>query len=557
MFTITNQKPTDLSPTYTPVVSGDYNPIDHLKQTITTPILSQKINQNVDITIQDNNGQNLSEDDIINIIIACSGETIDPDSEDMLKELFGKMLVNYDQNTKLSTQEAFVLQSSKREKMLEPTSKIIYTPATDIIPASKAFLAGQASLDLFFASLAFYARPTTLGFYFANESIFNEFKKWLKQEIAGLQSVLPVETNQMFQEFDQLSLNSLTESLLLRNDDSDNNSEYSFARCIIYYLMKYTDPNYSSSSTYGVLPFRIDELANPKTIVFVNIEKHAHATSKQIANEWDIINKSLQNRPVIVSNNKLKKLTSTQRNITKVKQKALNQISLMNQNIQKAQRLKFQRTAPTSVDLTKRIKKLLNKMGQINRSDNTFKSIKMTYQKANRRNPDDFNKPGKIVSTKYKPDIHLYIDTSGSISERNYQDAVKACIKMAKKLNINLYFNSFSHVLSQATKLETKDKTYRDIYRQFQKVPKVTGGTDYEQIWHYINRNKKRQRELSIIMTDFEWYPPNKFVEQPKNLYYAPISVEQSGWDWLVSNAKDFCKAMVSFDPKIRGKLLF
>ena len=207
------------------------------------------------------------------------------------------------------------------------------------------------------------------------------------------------------------------------------------------------------------------------------------------------------------------------------------------------------------VDMTKLIKRVIDNMANVAKSENTFKSSKMTFARPNRRDPDDFNKQGKMISTKYKPDIHLYIDTSGSISERNYQDAVKACIAMAKKLNVNLYFNSFSHCISQCTHLHTKDKSKSKIYKEFQKVPKVTGGTDFEQVWNYINRSPKRRRELSIMMTDFGYSAPNHYVRHPKNLVYIPCS--HMNWDSIVDDAKYFLNSMQHIDPACRKKILF
>ena len=83
-------------------------------------------------------------------------------------------------------------------------------------------------------------------------------------------------------------------------------------------------------------------------------------------------------------------------------------------------------------------------------------------RKANRRDPDDYNKPGRITSVEYMPDLHVYVDTSGSISEANYQEAVLLLIRIAKKLNVNLYFNSFSHILSQQTLLKHMNTPGKD-----------------------------------------------------------------------------------------------
>lgn len=556
MTTVQNQKPLELLPIYQPTVKGDYDPLSHLKEILTHPITTSTVNPNTPVVLTSSNGEDLTDEDVfVTNLLACFTDTINPDAEKEMKELFGKTLLYFDQKTTLAVQELFAIQAGKKENLPFPSSKVVYTPATDIIPAAKAFLAGAISYDNYFASLAFYARPKTLGIYFATENDFEEFKKYVDNEVTTLQAVLPQETVQLFKQFNQLHLKTLTESLLLRNDDDQNNEEYSFARMILYYIMNYQKQ--TSPALFGFLPFHVGELVNPKSIVFVNVEAHAHATSKQVANEWDIINQSIRMKPQIVNTKQLQKLTATARTMKKVKQKAASAISQRNQQVLRAKRLRFQKSAPTMQDLTKRIKKVMAKMAQVNRSENSFKSVKMTYQKPNRRNPDDWNKPGKSVSTRYKPDIHLYIDTSGSISEENYQDAVKACIKLAKRLNINLYFNSFSHVLSQATKLETKDKTQNQIYKAFQKVPKVTGGTNYEQIWEYINRSPKRKRELSLIMTDFEYFPPNHYVEHPKNLYYAPISVSSYEWDSITNWALRFCEAMVHIDPKTRAKLLF
>lgn len=198
---------------------------------------------------------------------------------------------------------------------------------------------------------------------------------------------------------------------------------------------------------------------------------------------------------------------------------------------------------------------MLNKMAFVNRSMNTFRSVKHSYAKPNRRDPDDFNKQGKIVNTRFLPDIHVYVDTSGSISEEDYEDAIKALIKMAKTLNIGLYFNSFSTVLSQTTRLHLQDRSQKEIYREVQRLPKVTGGTDYEQIWHFINRSKKRRRELSLIITDFEWSAPRRFIPHPKNLYYMPCTT--MNWSTIQRNAKYFAESTTHNDPNIRKHILF
>ena len=547
---VVNQKPIVLSPIYHDNISKDFDAIELLKSTMVTPLYTPAI-AGTPVTIQSQH-HTYTDDDITNILLNCCSGTMDITSEQFIKTLFRQTLINFDNTTNIGINETFVIQSACTAKLPEPNDTVIYTPAQDVIPTARQFLGGQCDYDMFFASLAYYARPNTLGFYFANEIAFDNFKTWLSGQMSMLTAVLPPETNKLMTDFQALTLANLTESLILRNDDTDNCEPYSFARLIIKQLMLYA--NTVSNAEFGILPFCISELICPKTIVFVNVERHSRATSREVAEEWNLINNSLTLKPKMISNKKLMKLTATQRNLQKIST-AASAATVQYSAIARAANIKFCKTQPTTIDLASIIKKIIDKMAFVNKSLNTYKSVKTSFARPNRRNPDDYNKQGKITNIKYKPDIHLYIDTSGSITERDYQDAVKSCIYMAKKMNINMYFNSFSHVLSQTTKLNIKDKSLKAIYREFQKIPKVSGGTDYEQIWHFINRSKKRTNEISIIITDFCYKAPTQFIKHPKNLYYIPCSNQD--YNSMVRWATDFTKTMLHNDANFRKHILF
>ena len=548
---VTNQKPTVLSPVYNDTISAAFDPIELLKSVIATPLFNPMV-AGTKVSIKGNNNT-ITEDDITQQMLNCCGDAVNVTAETFMKELFHETLINFNKNTNIGMNEAFVVQSGTAANLPEPNDKIIYTPAQDVIPVSRQFLGGQCDYDMFFASLAYYARPDTLGFYFANDVAFDGFKTWLSGQMTMLGNVLPPQTNQLMNDFQSLVLTDLTESLQLRNDDTDNNDPYSFARTLVSQLMLYT--NVVSSAEFGVLPFTVSELLCPKTIVLVNVERHSKATAREISEEWKLINNSIQNKPQMISMNKLNKLTASQRNLQKIASAAVAAANNAGGGAGKSANMRFSKTRPTTMDMMKLVKRIMDKMTYVNKSMNVYKQVKSSFARPNRRDPDDFNKQGKMVSTKYKPDIHLYIDTSGSISERDYEDAVKACIAMAKKMNINLYFNSFSHYLSQTTRLHLENKSKAQIYKEFQKVPKVGGGTDYENIWHFINRSKKRTREISIVITDFEYYAPNRYIKHPKNLYYIPCST--LNYDNIKYWAEQFAKTMVHNDPNIRKHLLF
>ena len=551
---IVNQKPVVLAPEYTDQIKKDLDVKDLLKQAVVNPLFTPLIpNQPVTMTA---NGTSYDADSIADLMSRCCGDVLDVMAEQSVKTILGQTMVNYNPNTNLGVIEMFPIQSGTAAKLPEPDgSSVIYTPATDVIPMARQFLAGTGSYDSFFASLAYYARPETLGFYFVNELAFDSFIQWFTQQMSMLSTVLTPDVNKLASDFMQLKLPGLTESLILRNTDGESDEPLSFARLIINLLMQYT--NVAGPAEYGILPFNLRELVYPHTIVFVNVERHSRATAKQVSDEWKIINNALQNknRPKMISNNSLRRLTAVQRSLQRIASMAANAATNQGAMAARAANFRFSKNRPTIVDTTRTIRKILSKMTVQGMTMNVYKSSKQSFAKPNRRDPDDYNKQGKVVSTKYQPDIHLYIDTSGSISERDYEDAVKACIAMAKKLNINMYFNSFSHVMSQTTRLHLEGKSKAAIYKEFQKVPKVNGGTDYEQIWNFINRSKKRVRELSIIISDFQWTARSAYVRHPKNLYYIPCST--LSWDAIVRDADSFCKSAVHNDPGIRARILF
>ena len=558
---VSNQKPAVLSPIHTVSSVGVFNPIENLKTAVVKPLFSPIVGTTA--TLTDDNGNDLDENTITDILLETLDDNVNPVAEDAMSELFYKTLVYFEKTPYLSIADLFANQAAstenakfagKRQPLPFPNANIIYSPSTDVIPACREFIAGKCSYEKLFASFAFWKKPTILGFYFANDKAYEEFIEWLNTQVAAVASTLPADTISLFNEFGKTQLTGLTESYILRNDEDDNNHDYSFARMIMYYLMTYTSV-INNQSLFGIMPFNLSEVFCPKNILFINLEAHSKATASALSKEWDIIERSLTFRINMVSNKKLNKLTAVQRNLQKMASSAANATRQQNMQLAKARMMRFSKTKPTTTDLFKIVGRILRKMTFVNKSENVYKQTKSSYQKPNRRDPDDFNKPGKIVSQRYKPDIHVYIDTSGSISERNYEDAMKSCIRLAKKLNVNLYFNSFSHVLSQCTHLHTKGKTLDAIYKTMQKVPKVTGGTDYEQIWHYINKSKTRRRELSLILTDFEWTPRNHFVEHPKNLYYIPCS--NMDWKQIVYYATNFGKTMLRNEPNIRKHILF
>lgn len=548
-ITTNNQKPTELVSLYTGSVMNQFDPYDIVQNQITKPLFTPLLTGSPAIIEED--GTPLTEQDITDLLFDCSTDSVNVQAEDRMKEIFKQTLTYY--SKELNVQNVYAVQAGLKEHMPLPTSRCKYVP-TDVIDASKQLMSGQISQDAFFATVAFYTRVETFGYYFVSDTAWKEFQAWMINEIQQFNSVIPADTIKLCQDLQKIHLNQLTQSFVLRDDDSQNNEPYSFARIFPFYLIMYETLNKQNGRPAylaGHMPFSFAENLCPKTIIIMNVEKHAHAHPAEIQNEWNIVQKALQVRPKVLGNNKIQNLTSVARMATKIQ--ASSGIRKSSQLCKSAQ-IRFRKTPLTIADLDSYLKKIYKHTSFVQTSENATKCYKMTYQKPSRRNPDDPNKMGKTTGWKYKPDLHIYLDCSGSISERQYQDAIKACIKLAKKMNVNFYFNSFSHYMSQTTKLKLKDRFISDIYKEFKKIPKVSGGTDYEQIWHYINRSQKFSKEVSVIISDFEYTAPNHYVKHPRFLYYAPIST--SSWKYITAAAENFTKNMLTICPNIRKHIL-
>lgn len=566
-ISVNNNKPVVLSPIYTSKPSGNFDPIAFIKETIVKPLFTPH-SKRVKASIQAN-GKKLTEDDITALVVDAYINN-NPAAELAVKELLASTMIYYDKAPQMPVDSLFSVQALVKENATHPgvpplpfpSQTIIYTPAQDVIPTARQFLGGVCSYEKFFVALAYYARPDTLGFYFVNERSFEDFKAWFDIQVQPMYAsgVLSNATCNIIKDFMNVKLDNLTETFALRDLPDENVEEFSFARIIVAALMNYTKQ--VSDAEFGCLPFSLRELYTPRTITLVNVEKHSRASATSIRDEWDIISQAVSMKITTTSQKELNRLTASAKNLRKAAKGAVVAAEMMLQNNKASgvcKPMKFRTKQPTPEEMLVIIKSILDKMQAVQSSENIFKNTVHTFSRPNRRKPEDFNLQGKTTRVTYKPDIHIYLDTSGSVSEQNYQTAIKSCIILAKKFNMNLYFNSFSDSLSSDSLIKCRDKTLSEIFAEFNRIKKVDGGTDYEQIWHYINQSDKRKREFSIIMTDFEWvWRQNRFVKHPRNLYYLPLeSYGCIDFEEEKESAERFCESMLHVDPDIRRKLLF
>lgn len=551
------QKPGHLDPyTLVPAFTGDCDPMAALDAMVTHTIF-EPLNANQTVAVAVNN-QPIDQDQANELLLRSVGEVLDPVAQEVMNTLFEQALTRWIPSASSPVDEAFITQAAATCKLPDP-SKALYTTQSDVIPAVKDVLAGNAGTDLLLVSLGWTFHPHTVGFWFRTNAEFDAFKTWLQGELAKIASNISTSDMRMFQQFDALTLTDLTESLILRADDSQALDEYSFARVLMWALMTWTGanaPQAGAPQTCGVLPFSIAEMALPRTLVLVNVEAHARASMRKIINEWELINKSLHTPVKLVTPGQLSKLTALARAQQKASAQAANSVSNAHHQKGRSGRVVFHKRPTRPVDIYKSVMRVLTRMSKVNQSLNSIRNVTTSFVRANRRQPNDPNKPGKVISREYLPDIHIYLDTSGSISTENYEDTIKMLITFAKKMGVDLYFTSFSHIMSTPVRLRIKDRSVNQVWKQFAAVPKVSGGTDYQQIYTFINEHPALRRRLNLVITDFEWWPGSYHIDVPENLYYVPISVPSGYYSSLRSSAISFVCSMKKIDPSTGSRIL-
>lgn len=550
---VTNKNAFELSPIFNYDYKNPFAPYDFLDEIFLNNLYTSDTNNKVEVF--DKNNKLIPRLEITDAFANCINENIDKKSEIFINELFKEVLTYKTKDNNL-VDDIFVDQAAVKNNMPKPNKNIIYTYATDIIPNAKEYLDGNINFETLFASFDFVNKLNILALAFDNEDDFNKYKEYIKNETSKIN--LSNDVKNLFNDFDKIKLNELTETIILREKIEDNNDPYSFPRVLLSLSLDFCKNELNNNKNH-LMPFSLRELLIPKTITFINIENHKNSTVSNINTEWEDIRKGLSQNLKIVNTKKVNKL-EPEDELSKIMKKLMKNLKKeeendLNSKLTKKDYKIYSTRSKTPKEYLNIITNIIKKQANVNRSLNSYKEIKNSFKRANRRNPDDFNKQGKITSTLYRPDIHLYIDTSASIDEKNYSESVKLAIFLAKKLNVDLYFNSFSHYISNSVKLPIKNKSTRQIYNIFKNVPKVNGGTDFNNVWQYINKSKKRQKELAIMITDFGYYVPNnKNIKIPNNLYYMPCSYMD--FEKIKSYCEDFYEGASFLKEDIRKNIL-
>lgn len=594
----TNQKPAVLYDNpykVLPLISPDKDGADYMDNLLFyidkrfVEPLYQPINQSLPVSIQDISDPNqpidIDRGTLNNAIQSLwSNPTFDIELEEQVNEIYRQATMHTTQNDWFFEEQLVVEALTMNKLPLPVTSKnrtVKYTAASDVIPAAKGFLADQSddAASHWFANIAAYTRDRSVNDYLMvtvqSDDAFIQLKEHIKNKLDehnknGL--IIDSKTHKLFNDLDKISVASDLSSCIMLPGGGMKTSEQidsmSFSRIFMNALAEF-ERNQPNPGALSVQPTNLKQTVLPESVIIINLENYAHAKPSEISTDWDELEEAYRIRQVLnfVSNKRL----VTAQSINRSAQGGSPRMASSGAGYSKTTRIKevpFTGKPVTAKASLNMMKAVIN--GQISRrkTENSFKTATTSFMRPNRRQPNNINLPGKSSRTAYRPDIHVYLDTSGSISESQYRDAIVNLLALTQKINTNFYFTSFSDVISETALLKTQGASLKQAYHEFQNVPKVHGGTDFENVWHKIDmlndviERSNRSFQINFVITDFgyslnanrRWNPDQASC---KHTYYVPVSVDPGHWDSITRYAEYFAKEMhMAGDKSIRSRML-
>lgn len=417
----------------------------------------------------------------------------------------------------------YLSQELKRNHLREPGAKCVYT-VTDVSDAARAYDGqkdAQNRSNLLANLGAFYNNMTALILIADDEQDVVNFKSLANPRLqAANMQVIPNEFSVQNKVFDGIMLRR---DYKLADTSCDPDSE---ARIIADVATRaYSDRLLATKTIEAILP---------SMLVVFNAHKLARATTSELMAAKNDLGR-------LMSLDKSRVLSFAQMATLGTMNKAIQKMNLMANQLnnvlaRSAMSNSTGKFKIASIDMSRvrqKIMRIEKKMKNVDVSKNPTYHNFETFQRANRREPNNPDLPGISMDLGYYPDIHLYVDTSGSITQKDYEDSVSMIIDIAKKLNCDIYFNSFTTDISQEAVVRCRNRSKSQIQRDIERIPKLTGGTTIDQVWQYIDATRKNRRQLSILISDFYVDVP-RYLHHPENLYYLPTK------DTSIRNAQHF-----------------
>lgn len=275
-------------------------------------------------------------------------------------------------------------------------------------------------------------------------------------------------------------------------------------------------------------------------IVFINGLNIQGMSTKQIAERLKDLAKIRQS----VDRVGIKDLVSSPQ-VDRLKEKS-NQFGRSKSDVKKSthvQRSQIQKINSLG-QIIKIIQHKLSKSNPVVRSNNFDKIAEKSYARPNRRNPNDPNRPGKIKKKIYRPNIHLYLDTSMSMSIDDYKVGISAAINIAKSLKTDVYISSFASQLADPVLLDhVRSQSPSTLLKRALAIPTITGGTNFDNVYEDVHdrtvlaKKGKIAPEYAILCSDmeFHFYPGHQVPRESNAVLHLMVNDADDGVDFKTS----------------------
>ncbi|GEK33082.1 hypothetical protein [Kurthia sibirica] len=531
---------------------------EHFQSRFVNPLFESINQREVKIESVDDKGKAtpIERDEIIKAIdFESAASTFHFELQEELNEIYLESSAHHIRSEVAYSQQGLV-QLFARHNLPLPSSTIVYRPYMDVIPhAQKSLVDWQPNIELFSTGIA-----SVIGFsrlhdnhLFVHCRDSDVYEKMVDQILAESVNA-PANKMASIQKVKEIKMNNdLTTTWVLPTSGVNTNvadySDYSLWRLAEKFILEA-----ESKEELYVPNFNFNAYKTPNYITFVNVDAHASTNDQYITKEYEkliqIIYKLKAMKGVPI-----KKLIRAEKMDFDSQSNSLDQeLQARNENkdITRRSFRKLNGKAYSHKQQIKMIQRIIKRQHQVTLSKNTYVTKRATFNRANRREPFNLNKKGIKKHTSYRPDIHIYTDTSGSISEKHYKTSVFNIIQIAKLAKVNIYFSSFSHIISEPVFIQTKGRSAGAIYKEIMQIPKVSGGTDFENVWKSIEViNKKEQSpRTNFIISDMEYYIRKGRIMQPgtpqvDNTYYIPINVAPNEYSFVKRCAERLIKGLI------------
>ena len=425
-----------------------------------------------------------------------------------------------------------------------PSTNVIYTYANDVGPALQEYIdaPSDVSAQLCAANIFATFNPQSLVVLCQNTHHMQALLDEISTELSCSQHVLAPEYKHHIGALDPTKpMHGVYLKDSFATEIAHDSPQYDMLRAIF------------NSTNAHPLHISLRNTWAPTSILFINAETEQMLNPKEAAQLWrDATNYSKHN----VAPLQLKTI-ATFEEMERVlgNEDELKQRQDKHNKHQKRGQVEYSiaTAQPNLQEIYRRVAAIHANM-RTNTVQQNFKyTTKRSVNVQSRRYSDNPDAPGRYRTKQTHPDIHIYADYSGSMSDENISAAVNLIVGIARRTQSDIYFSSFSHELSQETFIPPKGRSAAHITRAITKLPKVSGGTDFEVIYNNINESPQRQQRLNIIITDFGWSAYGPIKHSPNTIYIPAVGLD---WGYAKGYIRSFISSMTSIDPDIPLKCI-